>query len=144
MVLTCFFARVISLSLMLTILNLSWRNVLGIWSISFVPLINLRTLFWNFCSLSRWHFLLLIDGSGAYSNDGLIMLLYSVRFTFSGALWNRCIDLKEEFAFLSRPFIWWLPYCLWSVLYPRMLVVFLIGMGAGLLLSIITNGCAFG
>ena len=69
---TCLFARFISLPLTSSILNFSWSEALGMWSMSVVPFINRRALFWNFCSLSRWPFLLLIVGSGAYSNVGLI------------------------------------------------------------------------
>ena len=140
MVLICFSDNAISLSFTYWILNLLWRNAFGMRSINFVPLMKRRALFWNFCSLSIWHFLLLTDGSGAYSKVGLIMLLYSVKFTSSGALENLCIDLYAAFAFFSSALIWWFPLSLWSVLYPRMLVLVLVGIGTGLLLSIIATG----
>ena len=114
--LTCLFAKFISLPLTSTILNFSWRTALGTRSISVVPFINRNTLFWNFWILFRWHSLLLIDGNGAYSNVGLIMLLNSVRFTSSGALRNLLMELKEALAFLRRAFVWWLPLRYWSVL----------------------------
>ena len=89
----CFFARYVSLSVMVSIWNLVWRNILLIRSISLVPFIKRKTLFWNFWSFCIWHFLLLIEGNGAYSIVGLMMLLYRVLFTCSGALRNLRIDL---------------------------------------------------
>ena len=77
----CFFARFISLSLIVSIWNFIWREMLEMWSISLVPFIKRKTLFWNFWSLSIWHFLLLIEGNGAYSIVGLMILLYRVLFT---------------------------------------------------------------
>ena len=81
----CFFARYVSLSMMVSIWNLVWRNILLIRSISLVPFIKRKTLFWNFWSFCIWHFLLLIEGNGAYSIVGLMILLYRVLFTCSSS-----------------------------------------------------------
>ena len=78
---------------------------MGMRSMSLVPFMNRRTLFCTICSLFRWLFLLLKEGSGAYSKVGLIMLLNRVRFTCIGALRNLCIDLKAVFDLLAREFI---------------------------------------
>ena len=88
-----FFARASSLSLISSIWNFICSDWLEILSISLVPFINRKTLFWNFWSFCAWQFLLLIDGKGAYSIVGWMILLYSILLTCSGALRNLWMDL---------------------------------------------------